>query len=150
MARLNPPFVAQACGYTTPCWVWLGHTVKGGYGKLKRRGQHWMAHRFYYTQAKGPIPDGLTLDHLCRTRRCVNPDHLEPVTLRANVLRGIGPTAVNARRHVCAQGHPLTGRNLGIRRQGTRKCRTCDRIAARAHARRVRNIPPERWRIPAA
>lgn len=74
-------------GYDTPCWLWKRHLNRSGYGMVQA-GKLRLAHRVYYERAKGTIPDGLTLDHLCRNRHCVNPDHLEPVTLKENIQRG--------------------------------------------------------------
>ena len=77
----------------TDCWLWTGRKNRKGYGifhfsipRLGTKGQ--LAHRFVYLNYVGPIPDGLTIDHLCRVRNCVNPFHLEPVTIRENVQRG--------------------------------------------------------------
>lgn len=75
-------------GHTTPCWVWTGAKQSAGYGALRVDGRVVLAHRHAYEQAVGPIPAGLQLDHLCRVTDCVNPEHLEPVTNRENVLRG--------------------------------------------------------------
>ena len=69
------------------CWLWTGATMEG-YGQFSYAGQSQLAHRLAYTELVGPIPGGMTLDHLCRTRACVNPLHLEPVTNRENILRG--------------------------------------------------------------
>jgi len=70
------------------CWLWQGIINEAGYGKLKVSKRWVKAHRYSYELFVGDIPEGLTLDHLCRNRSCVNPGHLEPVTLRENVLRG--------------------------------------------------------------
>ena len=110
------------------CWLWLGAIHGGGYGAFSHAGKQHVAHRFAYEDLIGPIPDGLTIDHLCRIRPCVNPWHLEPVTMRENILRGESPSAQHARRSLCAQGHPLDV----IRKRGSylyRECSTC-KVAA--------------------
>lgn len=84
--RKNP--VAFVIDETTGCWVWQRCLNAYGYGQMRVGGKAWLAHRYYYEQTCGPIPDGLELDHLCRNRACVNPDHLEPVTRSVNTLRG--------------------------------------------------------------
>jgi len=90
------------------------------------------AHRYSYEAFVGPIPEGLTLDHLCRVRNCVNPEHLEPVSLKENLLRGDSSPAHNARKTHCMRGHALSGDNLYINPgTGYRACRTCLRERAR-------------------
>lgn len=110
------------------CWHWIGATDDAGYGRFRSR-EHGtnMAHRIAYLALAGPIPDGLSLDHLCRVRCCVNPDHLEPVTARENILRGYGRGANEARQTHCQHGHPLSGDNLYIKPNGRRQCRQCNR-----------------------
>lgn len=121
----------------TGCWFWTGSDQGRGYGLFKPdpSAKRWnMAHRVSYETLVGKIPDGLQLDHLCRVRHCVNPRHLEPVTVRENVLRGISPPAVNARKRFCKYGHRLSGLNLYLKtRHGwpARECRTCKRFLAR-------------------
>lgn len=105
------------------CWEWIGTVNSGGYGSFND-GRQFKAHRWSYARFKGPIPPSLTLDHLCRNRRCVNPDHLEPVTNRENILRGNGPTAENARKTHCKRGHPLPLAGFGPRPE----CCECIRI----------------------
>jgi len=77
----------------------------------------------------------LVLDHLCRVRACCNPAHLEVVTNRVNILRGEGPTAINARAETCVKGHPFSGDNLSIRSDGRRRCIRCDRYRNRTRVR---------------
>lgn len=108
---------------TDGCWLWRGSLRPDGYGQIAMKpGAPKLAHRVAYELAKGPIPAGLTLDHLCRNRACVNPDHLEPVDNRTNTLRGIGPTAINASKEVCKRGHSLADAYVS---KGMRYCRTC-------------------------
>ena len=111
------------------CWEWTASTQTQGYGQTTYSGRRWLAHRVAYELMVGPIPEGLTLDHLCRNRICVRPGHLEAVTNRENVLRGEGTTAVNARKTQCDHGHPYTPENTYTRQDGTRECRTCRRRA---------------------
>lgn len=77
----------QDRGYETPCWIWQ-LTKAQGYGKTKIRGKWHLAHRVFYEDHVAPIPEGLVIDHLCCQRDCVNPDHMEPVTIAENVRRG--------------------------------------------------------------
>lgn len=89
--KSGPKYRAEDRGYTTPCWIFTGHITKKGYGQMRLPGDStrmYPAHRVFYMQHKGPIPDGKQLDHLCRVRECVNPDHLEPVTNLENSRRG--------------------------------------------------------------
>src|SRR3954470_20141998 len=82
----------------TGCWLWTGaRSAKGGYGDVSVSGMRFRAHRLIYEWERGPIPEGLILDHLCCNPPCVNPDHMEVVTNRENILRGRSPTAKNAR-----------------------------------------------------
>lgn len=105
------------------CWLWMGFINKGGYGRLKR----YFAHRVSYELMKGEIPAGLDLDHLCRNRACVNPDHLEPVTRQVNCQRGETGHITGAKKRAkthCPQGHEYTSENTWIYR-GARKCIIC-------------------------
>lgn len=114
------------------CWPWQSWKNWQGYGKyyLQRKAfrRKFQAHRLVYIILKQQWPVD-PLDHVCRRRDCCNPDHLEPVTVRENTLRGIGPSAENARKSKCINGHPLTGQNLSIiKRTGgkvDRRCRAC-------------------------
>lgn len=128
---------------TDSCWVWTASRGGGGYGKFWINHEQGLrvAHRVSYMWLVGPIPDDLQLDHLCRNRQCVNPDHLEPVTRSENVRRGVGPEVTRAR-HIskthCTHGHPLFGDNLYVNPKGWRVCRECMReFKRRYRARRA-------------
>ncbi len=84
----RPRSVLYLVDSSTGCHLWQGACSWNGYPRIKRDNRLQWAHRWYYEQEKGPIPEGLDLDHLCRTPRCVNPDHLEPVTKAENQRRG--------------------------------------------------------------
>lgn len=109
------------------CWRWTGARHPAGYGTF---GDH-LAHRRSYELHVGPIPAGLTLDHLCRNRWCVNPAHLEAVPLVENVMRGESPPARNARKTHCPQGHPYDEANTYWTSNGWRICRACNRERGR-------------------
>lgn len=117
---------------TETCWDWIAGKNHYGYGSFAvRREGEWFraqAHRVAYEALVGPIPEGLTIDHLCRNAACVNPAHMEPVTRGENVLRGVGPSAQHARQTHCVRGHPLSGDNVYITPgRGVRQCIACRR-----------------------
>jgi hypothetical protein len=114
------------------CWLWRGCKQSGGYGSVNLNGTKTYAHRVSYELLVGAIPEGLQIDHLCRVRLCVNPEHLEAVTPRVNILRGVGFSANHARKTHCPKGHPYAGDNVYMDGSG-RRCRTC----RKAHYRRV-------------
>src|SRR5262245_13889065 len=94
------------------CWLWTSELTIKGYGRFTPHGRrHLKAHRVAYELLVGPIPAGLITDHTCKVRHCVNPAHIEPVTVRENSLRGTHPNYVAHRNNTCAQGHPFTPEN---------------------------------------
>jgi hypothetical protein len=103
------------------CWLWTAAQLNG-YGAIKVAGRFRGAHRVSYELHKGPVPDGLVLDHLCRVPFCVNPDHLEPVTIGENISRGDNH---HRRKTHCKRGHAFTAENTLILSTGSRACRTC-------------------------
>lgn len=144
MKRLVPrelwgDYPAQLAHFTRPkddgCWEFTGFVNPStGYGQL---GRNLLAHRVAWEVSNGgPVPAGLVVDHTCHNnedchddaacahRRCVNPDHLEAVTFRTNVIRGVGATAVNAPKTHCANGHPFDEQNT-YHHRGHRQCATC-------------------------
>lgn len=116
---------------TSSCWLWVGALDACGYGVFRG----FRAHRVSWVLANGrQIPPGLTLDHLCRVRACVNPAHLEPVTNRENVMRGESRAARRRRSTHCLHGHLFTPENTLVRYNDERRCRTCENL----HHRRKR------------
>ncbi|MFK0288298.1 HNH endonuclease signature motif containing protein [Streptomyces sp. NPDC090499] len=113
------------------CWVWTASLRADGYGQFRSGGRvggrNVRAHRVAYELLVSAIPDGLVIDHLCRNRACVNPEHLEPVTHRVNVIRGEGVSAKAARATHCKRGHAFDAENTIIRRSGKRLCKACQR-----------------------
>lgn len=125
------------------CWEWTGRTQKRtGHGRFSPTHSTTIgAHRFAYELLVGPVPDGQQLDHLCRNPPCVNPDHLEPVTARENVLRGFGITADQSRRIRCPAGHEYTPENTRVSKRGFRNCRACARVRASEWAKEKVECP---------
>lgn len=111
------------------CWEWLGPKNRAGYGVISVRGHHTGVHRAAYELARGPIPAGMTIDHLCNNTCCVNPDHLAVATYRENNNRGTSPTAKNSRKTHCLHGHELKPRPDGTGRY----CQACNTVRARGY-----------------
>lgn len=120
---------------TPSCWLWVAYRDPNGYGRVAMGDGPRLAHRVAYEALVGAVPDGLDLDHLCRVRNCVNPDHLEPVSHAENMRRG-----EFAQRDHCARGHEYTPENTKLNDKGHRYCRTCayERDARRADDRASR------------
>lgn len=132
---MTPDDVWTHIAITPSCWLWQRGKMPFGYGVAIIDGTQWYLHRWVYEQLVGPIPVGLQIDHLCRVPACCNPDHLEPVTRKENVLRGTAPSAVNARRTECVNGHPFDEANTRILPDGRRRCRACTRERQRGYQR---------------
>jgi hypothetical protein len=118
----------------TPCWLWTGHTTSQGYGRVKRLNKSYFIHRLSYIRYKGPIPEGLEIDHLCSRRNCYNPAHLEAVTHKENCVRGkVGLYLL--KRTACPKGHKYTQTNTGYTVSGTKQirryCRKCGNLRHR-------------------
>lgn len=120
----------------TGCWCWTGALDRDGYGAQFRVGsrtdgtrRHVKPHRWIFAHERGPIPDGMVIDHLCRNRRCVNPHHMEAVTPATNHARGL-----RAQRALCPRGHAIAGRNA-VKRKGGARCRICSNEYQRTYAR---------------
>lgn len=125
-ARLLPKIAQAADG----CWRWVAAIDQYGYGRFRQRDRNALAHRVVYELLVGSIAVDLTLDHRCRNRWCVNPAHLEPVSLAENIRRGTGVGVANATKTHCKHGHELTPENI-YWKQGKRACRECGRQATR-------------------
>jgi hypothetical protein len=119
------------------CWTWTASQTRGGYGQFyKDGGIPILAHRWSYQSVNGPIPDGLVMDHLCRVRNCVRPDHLEATTQRINILRGNGLAAQQAEQTHCKRGHSLEDAHILSRNR--RDCRKCRKMRNNSRSREYR------------
>lgn len=111
------------------CWIWRGPKSANGYGHVMHGKQDHLVHRLVYTHFRGAPDAAQHLDHLCRVRLCCNPWHLEAVTPRENVLRGVSSSAQRARQTHCKYGHEFTEENTGRKASG-RYCRACEKTRA--------------------
>lgn len=142
--RKHASLIERFWRYVSPepnsgCWLWTGSGTYG-YGTIgrgKRIEMKVIAHRLSYELHIGPIPEGLVLDHLCRVRCCVNPQHLEPVTNEENIRRGEAGKYQSRRTH-CPSGHEYSPENTQIHRATHRLCKACHKVNARASYLRLR------------
>lgn len=140
-------FVREDRGFTSPCWIWQLQLSPGGYGRVAVSRRWLSAHRQSFIQAKGAIPDGLHIDHLCRVVCCINPDHLEAVTPFENVRRQVAARTSEQKtaRAFCKNGHPRVPENLSVDPHAYAVCKTCKRASFAAR----RGKPPTNKRSPA-
>lgn len=126
------------------CWIWPGHIGAYGYGHFHWKGGRLRAHRVSYQIHNGYIPPDAVIDHICRTRSCVNPEHLRLLANVENVMIGVSPPATNARRTRCSNGHEFDSVNTYISPRGWRYCRICERARSRKYAAARREANPPR------
>lgn len=132
------------------CWNWIGNCNQTGYGRVRYLGPKVLVHRLMYAWITGNSlskiihKDIPILDHICNNKRCCNPSHLRLTTHKANMLRGVGPSAINSRKTHCKNGHLLpTFRNVS----GRRHCQICNTIWARERYRRVHKLTFEKFKV---
>ena len=152
----NVGFFLAKVEETATCWIWHGGIVQGyGYFSVRANGKtrSWSAHKIMWALNGLTIPNGMELDHVCRNRRCCNPAHLEPVTKKVNILRGVGGAAINAKKKVCPKCRRPYGRIWYGTRNGNpvayRYCIPCERAKNRewhaAHRDEQNRKRNERW-----
>ena len=138
-SRLTARYFSNVVVADNGCWKWVGTSNTHGYGHFHANGRSRLAHRVGYELMVGPIPKGLELDHLCRNRCCVNPEHLEPVTGKENLRRSkLHRGAINSDKKFCNHGHPFDSINTYYRENGSRKCRACHSDAEQKRRARLK------------
>ena len=125
-------FMAKIKLAANGCWEWQGYRLYNGYGRFAVNRKIEYAHRVAYRWFKGEIPSDKEIDHICNVRHCVNPEHLRTLSHGDNFMRGNGPKRFierYANRTHCDRGHPFSGSNLILRKDGSRRCRTCKTLS---------------------
>ena len=134
---------------TESCWIWTASVFRGpiqpGYGKYNIKRKTHSAHKFLWEAIHGKVPIKMHLDHLCRVRNCVNPAHLEIVTHKENILRGLSPSAFHAKKTHCINGHAFTDENT-YRYKNRRQCKACRKITDSDRLESRRKYHRERYR----
>ena len=131
------------------CWLGQGFLNSAGYGRAKWYGRNWLLHRLVYELMEGPIPKGLTLDHLCRVRSCINPGHVEPVSAGVNTLRGETIPAAHAAKTHCHRGHEFTPENTYRFGPHTRwrQCKACATVTRELRSQGIITRPASVGRV---
>lgn len=141
--NFDPAILRSLFAQTRPdaagCWEWVGYRDADGYGAAKVDRTPYRAHRIFFHHLVHALAPGLVIDHLCRNRACVNPAHLEQVTVADNTHRGDAPSARNRMKTHCARGHEYTEANTYLDKTNRRHCRECSRERdRRAYVKRQR------------
>ncbi len=124
---------------TDNCWIWIASKDSRGYGKFWIKDKYFYAHRFSYQIFKGQIHEDLVLDHLCHNKSCVNPNHLEEVTIGENVLRGNSISGINSRKTHCKNDHEFTLESTYFRlNNGNRMCKICEKVRVKQYYKDIR------------
>ncbi len=133
--QLIHSFNKKYCITKSGCWIWIGAKISSGYGNFRvgYMKKNVLAHRFSYEFYNGKIEEPLVIDHLCHKRLCVNPKHLEAVTMKENLKRGFSPAAIRSREGYCVMGHEYNNKNTRIYfhpngKERRRICRECNRL----------------------
>lgn len=125
---LEPERFTSKIQITESCWLWTRYIDPEGYGRYSINDVKHYAHRVSYTFYVGKISEGKVIDHVCRVKNCVNPEHLRMVDVTTNTLENSrAPAALNKLKSSCKYGHSLEGSNLIVTPKGTRACRSCRR-----------------------
>ena len=123
----RPLFEIEFAGYKTPCWIWKRKLLDTGYGyRIQQKYKSPMAHKQLWEMVNGEVPEGLELDHLCRVRACVRPDHLEAVTHAVNVQRGLVGKYTQEQMDACIEDVLIIGRKPAARKHGIHPARVGD------------------------